>query len=77
MEYVVGAYVGFVQPWSGLALREDLSIANTREEHPHIEKGKRIARLVIQKVPVEGRRRHDVRRALRYPSFDIGKVTKA
>lgn len=65
-------YAGFVQPRSGLALREGLSIANTpglidahyRGElkvcainldphNPiHIERGERIAQLVIQKVPV-------------------------
>lgn len=65
-------YAGFVQPRSGLALREGLSMANTpglidahyRGElkvcainlYPHnpihIERGERIAQLVIQKVPV-------------------------
>ncbi len=65
-------YAGFVQPRSGLALREGLSMANTpglidahyRGElkvcainldphNPiHIERGERIAQLVIQKVPV-------------------------
>lgn len=65
-------YTGFVQPRSGLALREGLSMANTpglidahyRGElkvcainldphNPiHIERGERIAQLVIQKVPV-------------------------
>lgn len=65
-------YAGFVQPRSGLALCEGLSMANTpglidahyRGElkvcainldphNPiHIERGERIAQLVIQKVPV-------------------------
>ncbi len=65
-------YAGFVQPRSGLALREGLSMANTpglidahyrgelkvcavnldAEKSIHIEKGERIAQLVIQKVPV-------------------------
>ena len=65
-------YAGFVQPRSGLALREGLSMANTpglidahyRGElkvcalnldphNPiHIERGERIAQLVIQIVPV-------------------------
>lgn len=65
-------YAGFVQPRSGLALREGLSMANTpglidahyRGElkvcainldphNPiHIERGERIAQLVIQKIPV-------------------------
>lgn len=65
-------YAGFVQPRSGLALREGLSMANTpglidahyRGELKvvavnldpttpiHIERGERIAQLVIQKVPV-------------------------
>ena len=65
-------YAGFVQPRSGLALREGLSMANTPgliDSHYrgelkvcavnldstrpiHIEKGERIAQLVIQKVPV-------------------------
>jgi dUTP pyrophosphatase len=65
-------YAGFVQPRSGLALREGLSMANTPglidahyrgelkvcavnldpEKTIHIEKGERIAQLVIQKVPV-------------------------
>lgn len=65
-------YAGFVQPRSGLALREGLSMVNTpglidahyRGElkvcainldphNPiHIERGERIAQLVIQKVPV-------------------------
>lgn len=65
-------YAGFVQPRSGLALREGLSMANTPgliDAHyrgelkvcainldPHnpirIERGERIAQLVIQKVPV-------------------------
>lgn len=65
-------YAGFVQPRSGLAFREGLSMANTpglidahyRGElkvcainldphNPiHIERGERIAQLVIQKIPV-------------------------
>lgn len=65
-------YAGFVQPRSGLALREGLSMANTPglvDSHYrgelkvvavnldstnsiHIERGERIAQLVIQKVPV-------------------------
>lgn len=65
-------YAGFVQPRSGLALREGLSMANTPglidahyrgelkvcainldpHNHIHIERGERIAQLVIQKVPV-------------------------
>ena len=65
-------YAGFVQPRSGLALREGLSMANTpglidahyrgelkvcavnldSEKTIHIERGERIAQLVIQKVPV-------------------------
>jgi len=65
-------YAGFVQPRSGLALREGLSMANTPglidahyrgelkvcainldSHNPiHIERGERIAQLVIQKVPV-------------------------
>ncbi|MCH3968342.1 MAG: dUTP diphosphatase [Atopobiaceae bacterium] len=65
-------YAGFVQPRSGLALKQGLSMANTpglidsayRGElkvvainlDPHrdiiIERGERIAQLVIQKVPV-------------------------
>lgn len=65
-------YAGFVQPRSGLALREGLSMANTPglidshyrgelkvcainldpEKAIHIERGERIAQLVIQKVPV-------------------------
>lgn len=65
-------YAGFVQPRSGLALREGLSMANTPglvdahyrgelkvcainldPENPIvIERGERIAQLVIQKVPV-------------------------
>ena len=65
-------YAGFVQPRSGLALREGLSMANTpglidshyrgelkvcavnldSTQPIHIEKGERIAQLVIQKVPV-------------------------
>ena len=64
-------YAGFVQPRSGLALREGLSMANTpglidahyrgelkvcavnldAEKPVHIERGERIAQLVIQKVP--------------------------
>ena len=64
-------YAGFVQPRSGLALREGLSMANTPglvdshyrgelkvcavnldDETPiHIERGERIAQLVIQRVP--------------------------
>ena len=65
-------YAGFVQPRSGLALREGLSMANTpglvdshyrgelkvcavnldTERPIHIERGERIAQLVIQRVPV-------------------------
>lgn len=65
-------YAGFVQPRSGLALREGLSMANTpglvdshyrgelkvcavnldAERPIHIERGERIAQLVIQRVPV-------------------------
>lgn len=65
-------YAGFVQPRSGLALREGLSMANTpglidahyrgelkvcainldSEKPIHIERGERIAQLVIQKVPI-------------------------
>ncbi len=65
-------YAGFVQPRSGLALREGLSMANTPglvdshyrgelkvcavnldDSTPiHIERGERIAQLVIQRVPV-------------------------
>lgn len=65
-------YAGFVQPRSGLALREGLSMANTpglidahyrgelkvcainldRERPIRIERGERIAQLVIQRVPV-------------------------
>lgn len=65
-------YAGFVQPRSGLALREGLSMANTpglidahyrgelkvcavnldNEKSIHIERGERIAQLVIQRVPV-------------------------
>ena len=65
-------YAGFVQPRSGLAYREGLSMANTpglvdahyrgglkdcavnldAEKTIHIERGERIAQLVIQKVPV-------------------------
>lgn len=64
-------YAGFVQPRSGLALREGLSMANTPglidshyrgelkvcainldpEKTIYIERGERIAQLVIQKVP--------------------------
>lgn len=65
-------YAGFVQPRSGLALREGLSMANTpglidahyrgelkvcainldSNNEIHIERGERIAQLVIQKIPV-------------------------
>lgn len=65
-------YAGFVQPRSGLALREGLSMANTpglvdshyrgelkvcavnldNKNDIHIERGERIAQLVIQRVPV-------------------------
>ncbi|QOY61492.1 dUTP diphosphatase [Thermophilibacter immobilis] len=65
-------YAGFVQPRSGLALREGLSMANTPglidahyrgelkvcavnlddEKDIHVERGERIAQLVIQRVPV-------------------------
>ncbi|OUO35466.1 dUTP diphosphatase [Olsenella sp. An290] len=65
-------YAGFVQPRSGLALREGLSMANTPglidshyrgelkvcainldpERSIRIERGERIAQLVIQRVPV-------------------------
>ena len=65
-------YAGFVQPRSGLAYREGLSMANTpglvdahyrgelkvcavnlgAKKTIHIERGERIAQLVIQKVPV-------------------------
>lgn len=65
-------YAGFVQPRSGLALREGLSMANTpglidshyrgelkvcavnldNEKPIHIERGERIAQLVIQRVPI-------------------------
>lgn len=65
-------YAGFVQPRSGMALKQGLSIANTpglidahyrgelkviainldSEESIHIERGERIAQLVIQEVPV-------------------------
>ena len=64
-------YAGFVQPRSGLALREGLSMANTpglvdshyrgelkvcavnldSERAIYIERGERIAQLVIQRVP--------------------------
>lgn len=64
-------FAGFVQPRSGLALREGLSMANTpglidahyrgelkvcainldAKKPVHIERGERIAQLVIQKVP--------------------------
>lgn len=65
-------YAGFVQPRSGLALREGLSMANTPglidahyrgelkvcainldlSRSIHIERGERIAQLVIKRVPV-------------------------
>jgi dUTP pyrophosphatase len=65
-------YAGFVQPRSGLALREGLSMANTPglidshyrgelkvcainldpSKSIHIQRGERIAQLVIQQVPV-------------------------
>lgn len=65
-------YAGFVQPRSGLALREGLSMANTPglidahyrgelkvcainldpSKSIHIERGERIAQLVIKRVPV-------------------------
>lgn len=65
-------YAGFVQPRSGLALKQGLSIANTpglidshyrgelkvivvnldSDHDIHIERGERIAQLVIQRVPV-------------------------
>lgn len=65
-------YAGFVQPRSGLALREGLSMANTpglvdshyrgelkvcavnldADRPIHIERGERIAQIVIQRVPV-------------------------
>ena len=65
-------YAGFVQPRSGMALKQGLSIANTpglidahyrgelkviavnidARETIHIERGERIAQLVIQRVPV-------------------------
>ncbi|MDY4535309.1 MAG: dUTP diphosphatase [Tractidigestivibacter sp.] len=64
-------YAGFVQPRSGLALREGLSMANTPglidahyrgelkvcainldpSKSVHIERGERIAQLVIKRVP--------------------------
>ena len=54
-------YAGFVQPRSGLALKRGLSIVNTpglidahyrgAKESIHLEKGERIAQLVIQEVP--------------------------
>ena len=64
-------FAGFVQPRSGLALREGLSMANTPglidahyrgelkvcainldpSKSIHIERGERIAQLVIKKVP--------------------------
>ena len=64
-------YAGFVQPRSGLALREGLSMANTPglidahyrgelkvcainldpSQSIHIERGERIAQLVIKRVP--------------------------
>lgn len=65
-------YAGFVQPRSGLAYREGLSMANTPglidahyrgelkvcainldpKHDIHVERGERIAQLVIQRVPV-------------------------
>ena len=50
-------FAGFVQPRSGMALKRGLSIANTpglidAHESIHIERGERIAQLVIQEVPV-------------------------
>ena len=65
-------YAGFVQPRSGLSLREGLSMANTPglidahyrgelkvcainldpSKSIHIERGERIAQLVIKQVPV-------------------------
>ena len=65
-------YAGFVQPRSGLALREGLSMANTPglidahyrgelkvcainldpSKSIHIQRGERIAQLVIKQVPV-------------------------
>lgn len=65
-------YAGFVQPRSGLALREGLSMANTPglidahyrgelkvcainldpSRSIHIERGERIAQIVIKRVPV-------------------------
>ena len=65
-------YAGFIQPRSGLAIREGLSLVNTPglidahyrgelkvilinldSSHViHIERGERIAQLVIQKVPI-------------------------
>ena len=65
-------YAGFVQPRSGMALKQGLSIANTpglidahyrgelkiiavnldAQNTIHIERGERIAQLVIQEVPV-------------------------
>lgn len=69
---IPNGYAGFVQPRSGMALKQGLSIANTpglidahyrgelkviavnldSENAIHIERGERIAQLVIQKVPV-------------------------
>ena len=65
-------YAGFVQPRSGMALKQGLSIANTpglidahyrgelkiiavnldAQNTIHIERGERIAQLVIQEVPL-------------------------
>ena len=65
-------YAGFVQPRSGMALKQGLSIANTpglidahyrgelkiiavnldAQNTIHIERGERVAQLVIQEVPV-------------------------
>lgn len=65
-------YAGFMQPRSGMALKQGLSIANTpglidskyrgelkviavnldTQNTIHIERGERIAQLVIQEVPV-------------------------
>ena len=69
---IAEGYAGFVQPRSGLALREGLSMANTPglidahyrgelkvcainldpSRSIHIERGERIAQLVIKRVPV-------------------------
>ena len=69
---IPSGFAGFVQPRSGLAIREGLSIVNTpglidsgyrgeikviaintdKEETLHIERGDRVAQLVIQEVPV-------------------------